>query len=108
MYAGFHPFDDPTDLCVAAGFVRRCGHLFRLMTLPIYVGIASFVNAGFVRRRGHLFRYAWQKGQTEGDTIKLFAATEESIRRVNEPRTPKGQAALIPKTIGRPLRPRRE
>jgi ribonuclease HI len=38
----------------------------------------------------------------EGDTIKLYAATEDSIRRVNEPRTPKGQAALIPKAIGGP------
>jgi hypothetical protein len=43
----------------------------------------------------------------EGDTIKLYTATEESIRRVNEPRTPKGQAALIPKAIGGPPKFRR-
>jgi hypothetical protein len=40
----------------------------------------------------------------DGDTIKLYPASEESIRRVNEPRTPKGQASLIPKTIGGPPR----
>jgi ribonuclease HI len=36
----------------------------------------------------------------EGYTIMLYAASEESIRRVNEPRTPKGSVALIPKAIG--------
>jgi ribonuclease HI len=36
----------------------------------------------------------------EGDTIRLYPASEESIRRVNEPRTPKGQASLTPKAIG--------
>jgi hypothetical protein len=38
----------------------------------------------------------------EGDTIKLYPVTEDSIRRVNEPRTPKGTVALIPKAIGGP------
>jgi ribonuclease HI len=36
----------------------------------------------------------------EGNTIKLYAGSDESIKRVNEPRTPKGSAALIPKAIG--------
>jgi hypothetical protein len=40
----------------------------------------------------------------EGDTIKLYPASTESIQRVNEPRTPKGSVALIPKTIGGPPR----
>jgi hypothetical protein len=38
----------------------------------------------------------------EGDTIKLYAASKESIERINAPRTPKGSAALIPKAIGGP------
>jgi hypothetical protein len=38
----------------------------------------------------------------EGDTIKPYAASNESIERVNAPRTPKGSAALIPKATGGP------
>jgi hypothetical protein len=38
----------------------------------------------------------------EGDAIKLYPATIASIQRVNEPRTPKGSIALIPKAIGGP------
>jgi hypothetical protein len=38
----------------------------------------------------------------EGDTIKLYPPTTASIQMVNEPRTPKGSAALIPKVIGGP------
>jgi hypothetical protein len=41
----------------------------------------------------------------EGDTIKLYAATQDSISRVIEPRTSKGQVALIPKAIGGPPAP---
>jgi ribonuclease HI len=44
----------------------------------------------------------------EGDTIKLYAASEESIRRVNEPRTPKGSVALIPKAVGGPSTPKKK
>jgi hypothetical protein len=36
----------------------------------------------------------------EGDTIKLYAASQASIERINEPRTPKGSAALIPRAVG--------
>jgi ribonuclease HI len=39
----------------------------------------------------------------EGDTVKMYAASNESIEMVNAPRTPKGSEALIPKTIGGPL-----
>jgi hypothetical protein len=38
----------------------------------------------------------------EGDTIKLYTASKESIERVNAPRTPKGSAASIPKAIWGP------
>jgi hypothetical protein len=36
----------------------------------------------------------------KGDVIRLFLATEESIRTVTEPRTEKGSVAAIPKAIG--------
>jgi hypothetical protein len=36
----------------------------------------------------------------EGDTIKLYAASQVDIDRLNAARTPKGSAALIPKAIG--------
>jgi hypothetical protein len=41
----------------------------------------------------------------EGDTVKMYRATQDSISRVNEPRTPKGQVALIPREIGGPPAP---
>jgi hypothetical protein len=44
----------------------------------------------------------------EGDTIKLYPASQASKERVREPRTPNGSAAKIPKAIGGPPPKRRE
>jgi hypothetical protein len=44
----------------------------------------------------------------ENDTIKLYRASQESIERMRDPRTPKGSVAKIPKAIGGPQPKRRE
>jgi hypothetical protein len=38
----------------------------------------------------------------EGDTIRLYPASQVDLERIQGARTPKGSAALIPKTIGGP------
>jgi hypothetical protein len=44
----------------------------------------------------------------EGDTVKLYPASQESVERIREPRTPKGSASKIPKAIGGPPPKRKE
>jgi hypothetical protein len=44
----------------------------------------------------------------ENDTIKLYAASQESVERIRDHRTPQGSVAKIPKAIGGPPKKRKE
>jgi ribonuclease HI len=60
------------------------------------IDLPGWWHASVIRGQGDKHTYQ------EGDTVKLYPATQDSIEKLREPRTPKGSVAKIPKAIGGP------
>jgi hypothetical protein len=71
-------------------------HLIHKVAKSLGVDLPGWWNARVTMGLGDNRTYQ------EGDTVKLYPATTESIEAMREPRTPKGSVAEIPKATGGP------